>query len=349
MEKKTKVQGLRGNLIAEAGFNISWPSIFAGTVTFFATLALLSLIGSAIGFGVVEPTSSDPMAGVGTGVLIWTIITLILAFMAGGFVAGVSSRRIGILHGFLTWATSVLILVVMLATLTTSAISAVGNLLGNAFSIAGSGAASIGSSVGDLVESSVDTALDNLGDINTDEVEMQMKDILRDTETPELQPGYLNDQLKEAGDEVVEAGKNVLLNPEDTEKIATELIDSLKAKATKIGESVDRDAVANSVAANTDLTEAEAQEATDNIYNGLQKASKEAERALNKASQNIERAKVKIDQTVEDARVQAERAADATSKASIWAFIGLAIALVLTSMSGVWGSNYVRTHNEEKM
>ena len=75
-------------------------------VTFFATLALLSLIGSAIGFGVVEPTSNDPLAGVGTGVLIWTVITMILAFLAGGFVAGVASRRVGVLHGFLTWATS---------------------------------------------------------------------------------------------------------------------------------------------------------------------------------------------------------------------------------------------------
>lgn len=82
-------------------------------VTFFATLALLSLIGSAIGFGVVEPTSNDPLAGVGTGVLIWTVITMILAFLAGGFVAGVASRRVGVLHGFLTWATSALVLTSM--------------------------------------------------------------------------------------------------------------------------------------------------------------------------------------------------------------------------------------------
>lgn len=318
-------------------------------VTFFATLALLSLIGSAIGFGVVEPTSNDPLAGVGTGVLIWTVITMILAFLAGGFVAGVASRRFGVLHGFLTWATSVLLLVVMLATLTTSAVSAVGNLLGNAFSMTGIGVATVTSSVGDLVGDGVDAAMDSLGDINTDDVDIQIREILRDTETPELQPGYLNQQLREAGNEVAEAGKNVLLNPEDTEQIVSKLTESLQTKATTIGDAIDRDAIAQAVSANTELTQPEAEEATDNIYNGLQRASQEAERALNNASQTIERAQIQIDQTIENARVQAERAAAATMKASIWTFIGLTIALVLTSMAGVWGSNFVRTHNEEKM
>ena len=102
MEKKNNIKGFRRYLVTEAGFNVSWASIFAGVVTFFATLAVLSLIGSAIGFGVVEPTSSDPFEGVGIGVLIWTIITMVLAFMAGGFVAGMASRRVGMLHGFLT-------------------------------------------------------------------------------------------------------------------------------------------------------------------------------------------------------------------------------------------------------
>lgn len=318
-------------------------------VTFFATLALLSLIGSAIGFGVVEPTSNDPLAGVGTGVLIWTVITMILAFLAGGFVAGVASRRVGVLHGFLTWATSVLLLVVMLATLTTSAVSAVGNLLGNAFSMTGIGVATVTSSVGDLVGDGVDAAMDSLGDINTDDVDIQIREILRDTETPELQRGYLNQQLREAGNEVAEAGKNVLLNPEDTEQIVSKLTESLQTKATTIGDAIDRDAIAQALSANTELTQPEAEEATDNIYNGLQRASQEDERALNNASQTIERAQIQIDQTIENARVQAERAAAATMKASIWTFIGLTIALVLTSMAGVWGSNFVRTHNEEKM
>ncbi len=349
MEKKNNIKGFRRYLVTEAGFNVSWASIFAGVVTFFATLAVLSLIGSAIGFGVVEPTSSDPFEGVGIGVLVWTIITMVLAFMAGGFVAGMASRRVGMLHGFLTWATSVLLLLLMLTYITTTAISGVGSLFGSAFSLVGDGASAVASGVETVVEKGIDNANVNLDGVNTDEVEGQIKEILRDTETPELQPGYLNNQLKEASDEVTQAGKDLILNPENADQILSDLTNSLQEKAKTIGESVDREAIANSVSANTDLNDAEAKEATDNIYNGLQTASKQAQESIDKASQSIEEAQQEIEETIEEARVQAEKAADATAKASIWAFVGLILAMILTTISGIWGSNFVVVRNEETM
>lgn len=349
MEKKNNIKGFRRYLVTEAGFNVSWASIFAGVVTFFATLAVLSLIGSAIGFGVVEPTSSDPFEGVGIGVLVWTIITMVLAFMAGGFVAGMASRRVGMLHGFLTWATSVLLLLLMLTYITTTAISGVGSLFGSAFSLVGDGASAVASGVETVVEKGIDNANVNLDGVNTDEVEGQINEILRDTETPELQPGYLNNQLKEASDEVTQAGKDLILNPENVDQILSDLTNSLQEKAKTIGESVDREAIANSVSANTDLNDAEAKEATDNIYNGLQTASKQAQESIDKASQSIEEAQQEIEETIEEARVQAEKAADATAKASIWAFVGLILAMILTTISGIWGSNFVVVRNEETM
>lgn len=347
LEKKNNLKGFRKYLIGEAGFNISWSSIIAGVVTFFSSLAVLSLIGSAIGFGVVDPTSSDPFSGVGTGVLIWTVITMILAFMAGGFIAGIASRRVGMLHGFLTWATSVLLLLVMLTYATTTALSGVGTLFGNAFSIVGDGASSAASGIENVIEVGVDSATKNLEGVDTDELQGQMNEILKDTETKELQPDYLNNQLQEAGNEISQAGKDLLLNPENSDQIITSLTDSLQEKAQIIGEAADRDAISKSVSANTDLSEAEAEEATNNIYIGLQKTSIEAQQQINQASQNIEEAQQQIDQSIKDARVQADKAADATSKASIWAFIGLVIAMILTTISGIWGSNFVRIRNEE--
>lgn len=349
MEKKNNLTGYRRHLVAEAGFNISWSSIVAGVVTFFASLAVLSLIGSAIGFGVVQPTDSDPFAGVGMGVLIWTIVTLVLAFMAGGFVAGMAARRVGMLHGFLTWATSVLLLLVMIGFIANSAVSTVGNLLGSAFSLAGDATTSVASGIETIVSEGVDSATKNLDGVDTEELQGQINEILKDTETPELQPDYLNNQLKEASNEVTEAGKELLVNPENADQIITTLTDSLQERAQTIGDAVDRDAIAKSVSANTELSEAEAKEATDNIYQGLQTASQQAQESINKVSEQIEKAKQQIDQTIEDARVQAEKAADATSKASIWAFVGLVLALILTTISGIWGSNFVEARNEEIM
>ena len=349
MEKKNNVKGFRRHLVAEAGFNVSWASIFAGVVTFFATLAVLSLIGSAIGFGVVEPTANDPFSGVGTGLLIWTVVTVVLAFMAGGFVAGMAARRVGMLHGFLTWATSVLLLLVMLTYVTTTAFSAVGTLFGNAFSIVGDGATSVASGIENVAKDSFDNITGNLEDVDTDELQGQVEEVLKDTDTPELQPEYLNSQLAQSRDEVTQAGKDLLLNPDNADQILTSLTDSLQERAQTIGDAVDRDAIAKSVSANTDLNEAEAKEATDNIYEGLQTASQKTQETLDEASVRIEEAKQQIDQTIEDARVQAERAADATSKASIWAFVGLVLALILTTLSGIWGSNFVEVRDEEVM
>lgn len=349
MEKRDNTTGYRRHLVAEAGFNISWSSIFAGVVTFFASLAVLSLIGSAIGFGVVQPTDSDPFAGVGIGVLIWTLVTLILAFMAGGFVAGMAARRVGMLHGFLTWATSVLLLLVMLGYIATTAVSAVGTLLGSAFSLAGDAATSVASGLETVVTEGVESATKNLDGVNTDEVQGQINDILKDTETPELQPDYLNNQLKETTNEVTEAGKELLVHPENADQILTSLTDSLQQRAQTIGDAVDRDAIAKAVSTNTDLSEAEAKEATDNIYNGLQTASQQAQEAIDGASQQIQEAKQQIDQTIEEARIQAEKAADATAKASLWAFVGLVLALILTTISGILGSNFVGARNEEIM
>ncbi len=349
MKKKNNQTGFRRYFISEAGFNVSWSSIIAGVVTFFSVMALLSLISSAIGFGMVEPTASNPFSGVGTGVIIWTVITMVVSFMAGGFVAGITSRRVGVVHGFLTWATSVLLILVMLTYITTSAVSGVGMLLGNAFSIAGDGTATVVSSIQDSVDLSFDGALENLNQIDTGELERNINEVLRDTETPELQPDYLNSQLKEAGNEITQAGKDLLLNPENADQIITSLANSLQEKAQTVGQAADREAIANSVSANTELTEEEARQATDNIYNGLQSASLQVEQSINLASQRVEQAQIQIEQTIEQARVQAEEAADATSKASIWAFIGLLIAMVLASLSGIWGSKFALTHNEERM
>lgn len=113
MEKNTRKRGFVSYLTTgdEAGVNISWGSILAGLVSFFAIFITLSLIG----FGIVKPTSDSPLDGVGTGLTIWTVVTFILALFCSGFISGVASRRIGLLHGFLTWATSVLVLVAILS------------------------------------------------------------------------------------------------------------------------------------------------------------------------------------------------------------------------------------------
>lgn len=331
----------------EAGYNLSWGSIFAGVVTFIALFMTFSLIGSAIGFGMVEPTSNNPLDGVGTGLMIWTVVTLILSLFGAGFVSGVAARRVGLVHGFLTWATSMIVTIVMLSYVTIGAFSVVGSLLGNIASAVGSGVENVASGTADVASKAFDEITGNMGDINTDQLETDVRDVLKDTDVPELQPNYLQDQVSDATSDITDAGEKIATDPNKADEIIDDLSTKLKDRATKISDSVDEEAISNAVAKNTDLNQQEAQEATQNIVNGLQKASDEAQQQIETAQQNLEQAKQDIDQAVKDARKKADEISDATAKASIWGFIAMVLGLVLTSIGGMVGANLVKTADHE--
>ncbi|MDV7823292.1 hypothetical protein [Enterococcus gallinarum] len=331
----------------EAGYNLSWGSIFAGVVTFIALFMTFSLIGSAIGFGMVEPTSNNPLDGVGTGLMIWTVVTLILSLFGAGFVSGVAARRVGLVHGFLTWATSMIVTIVMLSYLTIGAFSVVGSLLGNIASAVGSGVENVASGIADVASKAFDEITGNMGDIDTDQLQTDVRDVLKDTDVPELQPNYLQDQVSDATSDITDAGKKIATDPNKADEIIDDLSTKLQDRATKISDSVDEDAISNAVAKNTDLNQQEAQEATQNIVNGLQKASDEAQQQIETAQQNLEQAKQDIDQAVKDARKKADEVSDATAKASIWGFVAMVLGLALTSIGGMVGANLVKTADHE--
>jgi hypothetical protein len=108
--------------------NVSWGSIFAGVVTFLAVVFLFSLLTAAFG-----------LDGSGTGAAVVSIIGVLLAFFAAGGVAGSMAVRGGLIHGFLTWATSILATVLLVLLLTLGTAGAVGGVLGSV--VGGLGAA----------------------------------------------------------------------------------------------------------------------------------------------------------------------------------------------------------------
>ena len=202
---------------------------------------------------------------------------------------------------------------------------AVGSTLSSVFSIAGQGVETVASGTGNVLSDSFDLIVDEVSEVDTQEVTEQTNQILKDTEVDELQPEYINDQLKQATDEITAAGKEIALNPDDSEQIIDETVDSLQKRIETITE------------------------ATDNIYDGLQTASVEAEQKLNQASVQIEQMQADVEQTIEEARVKADETADATAKASMWGFVALLLAMLLTSFAGLAGSNFVVDKNVERM
>jgi hypothetical protein len=88
---------------------VRWSAIVAGLVTAIAMMVLLSVLGAAIGLTAYDRGDSGRAFGVAAG--LWAIISAILSFFAGGYIAartaGVFGRDNAILNGSLVWATTI--------------------------------------------------------------------------------------------------------------------------------------------------------------------------------------------------------------------------------------------------
>jgi hypothetical protein len=111
---------------------ITWGAVFAGWAAGFTLQLVFTTLGAGIGLAALEPaTGNDPGQGFAIAAGAWWIITGIISFFAGGWVAGRLSGLLNpvdaSLHGLLVWAVAG---VVGLAFLTTSAASLIGGAFG---------------------------------------------------------------------------------------------------------------------------------------------------------------------------------------------------------------------------
>lgn len=327
---------------AEAGTNLSWGSVIAGVVTFFAVFLLLTFITTAIGFGTFKPTSNDPLAGVGTGMLIWSALSLLLSLLAAGFLSGLAARKAGMLHGFLTWALSTTLLVVFLTSGIFSAVGAVGQVLSTTLGAVGNAAGAVASTAGGAAEKGLELVGAQFSEIDTKELQTQVQSVLKDTEEPALQPEYIQGMLNDSKNDVLQAAKEFAVNPNNSDAIFQGLMDKLKGRADELGKAADKDAIKKAVAKNTSLTQQEADQAVENIHKGLQNASDEAKKQLDQAEKKLNEFKAQAEKTAKEARETAENVSHTISLASVLLFLAMLVGLVLTSVAGYVGSNKTR-------
>lgn len=318
----------------------SWGAILAGVMVSLAVLVTFSFLGAALGLGLTDPTSDQPFEGVGFGLGIWAILTLVLALAAGGFVAGVLAVRGGFMHGLSVWATTTVALLVALTLGIGAAIGAAGSVLGSVGSAIGGGASTIASTAGDAVGALVDDAAQGL-DVDWADLGGDVEKILADTDVEELQPEYLKTQLDEARSDITDAAADLVTDPEAYEKTLDDLFASLQQRAETIGNAVDRDAIANAVESNTDLTGEEAREAVNNAVAAVDTAAAQTEQAISDAQNALEQAKQEAEKLVADARQTLDDATDAAARAAVWAFFGLLLGAAITAFAGLWGSRLV--------
>lgn len=131
---------------------ISWGAVFAGVVMAVAVQILLTVLGAAIGFGIVEPggAESPSASGFGIGGAVWWTVANLIALFIGGFVAarlaGVEMRFDGLLHGLVIWAFALIVTLWLLTT-------ALANVMGGTFSTLGSMLGSAGQGIAGQIQS----------------------------------------------------------------------------------------------------------------------------------------------------------------------------------------------------
>lgn len=336
--KTNLVRGLN----EKAGNNFSWRAVLAGLVTFLATLILLAFIGTAIGFGTPDLTASDPFSGVGTGLVIWVIVTLILSFGAGGYIAGITANRAGFIHGFLTWAVSLISIVVLMASGISSAFGALGSVVGATAGAVGDITQQVGSGVVTLTEESFNAITENM-DVDTTKLESTTKEVLEDTDIPELQPDYLQNQLDATGEEIANAGYNIVVGGKDAGNEIDKVVSSIEERIDKINEGLDTDALTTAVSNNTDLSEEEAKAAVNNINETYTETAGKVSQALDDAKVAVQ----DLQTEAEQARQTAEEVSNKASKYSLYIFVGLLVAMFITAFAGQAGAKtYLEAHED---
>jgi hypothetical protein len=317
----------------------SWGSIFGGAVTVLAVSVLLAMLGGALGFGMVDAQSQDPVGGIGTAFGIWTGLSLLISLAAGGFVAGYLAGEAGWVHGFLAWATALLLAIVFSAMaiggalqLTGSAIGSVASLTGSAVSAAGSAAGNVAGSVIDRLDG------DLLGDVDLDDTTADIRTALRDSEIDALQPAALEEELEAARAEIGEAFAQFRETPGEFDAIAGDLAGRLTARLDNLVSDIDRAEIVTALEANTDLTRPEAEAAADDAIAAYEGAVTEVRTQIENAEQTIATARADLVALEEEARVRADQAADALSSASLWAFFATLIGALVATFTGFAGA-----------
>lgn len=133
-ERLTEIPGPVGVVDARTTVvrRISWGAVMAGWAAGFTLQLVFTTLGAGIGLAAIEPAAGrDPGAGFAVAAGAWWIITGLVSFFAGGWVAGRLSGHLNpveaSIHGLLVWAVAG---VIGLAFLTTSAASLIGGAFG---------------------------------------------------------------------------------------------------------------------------------------------------------------------------------------------------------------------------
>jgi len=296
-----KLTGILGRL--------SWSAIISGVFIAIAVQLLLSFLGLGIGFASINPLDeAKPFSGLGTGALIWWIVTMLISVFTGGWVAGWFSNQIQktdqILHGLLTWCLLTFLNMYLITSSVGKVVGGVGTVITKGFSMAGEGIKAAAPEAGNLIK-------DQLGiDKNTfSQMKQEAELLLKQTEKKELQPNAIDNKLDRVSEQSKSAGKEALENPNEAQQKVDTLISKLFSENDSTFNAVDQEALVNIVKNRTGKTQAESEQVVENWIIALKTAKEKVKEVKTQATQK--------------AREVGDEMASALSKFALFSFIGM--------------------------
>lgn len=345
---KLKVKIMEETRFTNFKKRISWGSISAGVITVLSISILLSMLGTSIGLFMFNPTADDPTSGIGATISIWTIISLIVSLLAGGFVAGKLAGNDGIIHGFLVWSSTVIITVIIGAFLTMGAVKLTANILGSLSSVTGSILSGVGSAAGNgasALSDQVKSVFDNI-DFNTDDdnenLPANIRTALKKSGVKELQPQYLQNQMAQVKEDLDKSVKKLVTHPKDADQIINNFLDRLQKRANKLADNINRDDVTKAIANNTNMSKAEVDEAVNQYIDLTNTATRKGKEQIQKLQQTVENAKQELQEMKQKALEETKEASKAAARTALISFFAMLVGAVICAIAGLYGTRKTR-------
>ncbi|WFL66561.1 hypothetical protein [Pantoea sp. X85] len=295
---------------------ISWSAVFAGVIAALIIHILLGILGTAIGATTIDPQQEqNPLQHLGTGALIWTGVSMLIAMGVGSYVAGRLAQREGAMHGLLMFGVSTILTLWLAITLATG-------VIGGAFNILGAGVNAVGNGISAAAPSLTNMAKEKLqeSNINLDDLKNELQTTLRQTGKTELQPENLQRDVNNEANNAQNQAEQTAQNPQNADNDLANWLKGVMNRHSDTLQAADRDALKNIIKARTGKSDQEVEQIVT-----------QTEESYKKAVQQYQELKQQAEQK---AREVAEQAAAATAKASWFTFFMLVIEAVLAALLG---------------
>lgn len=291
--------------------SVDWPAILAGAVLAAGLGLVLQAFGAALGFGSLSLDAGDgsPTAMI-VVTAVWTVISILVTYMTGGYVAGRMRRRdedvtgdeTSIrdgLHGLVVWALGMIAMAWM-------ALSAVATVASTAANVAGDAAQGAGT----VLASGVDAAGQAVGGMDGADIE------------------WISDSLARPGSATI-AGSGASADRDELARQSASIV----ANAARTGEVSEEDR-AYLTAATVEITGVSTQEADARVDAAIADAAELRARAESAAA------------TV---KAEAVQLAEATRKGAVLTAFLIAAASLAAAAAAVVGGVYGGHHRDENL